>query len=134
MCDRQSLVVPILGLYGELLRAAHEGVKTGGDISAVNAFLSEVQKHQDDVFPEKFNRVMWRKNNRVVEEVVLFGDLIERMRERIKKGTMFVARERGFGTESTASSDFLRHGKSDFIRHGSLPVGAEGNDKGDDVA
>jgi len=134
MCDRQSLVVPILGLYGELLRAAHDGFKTGGDVSAVNAFLSEVQKHQDDVFPEKFNRVMWRKNKRVVEEVVLFGDLIERMRERIKKGTMFVAGERGFGTESTKSSDFLRHGKNDFIRHGSLPEEAEGNGKGEDVA
>ncbi|KAL7516874.1 hypothetical protein ACHAWX_002366, partial [Stephanocyclus meneghinianus] len=34
-CDRQSLVVPILGLYGELLRAAHDGIKGGNsNISA----------------------------------------------------------------------------------------------------
>lgn len=124
-CDRQSLVVPILGLYGELLRAAHEGIKGGGaDMSAVEAFLKEVEKHQDTVFPSKFNRIMWKKNKRVIEEVILFGDLIDRMRARIKNGSMFIPVERG-GTESTksASSDFLRHGASDlggsnFIRHG----------------
>lgn len=118
-CDRQSLVVPILGLYGELLKAAHEGIKGGNDVSAVEAFLQEVEKHQDTVFPSKFNRVTWRKNKRVIEEVTLFGDLIDRMRARIKKGNMFIPVERG-GTEATStSSDFLRHGASnDFIRHG----------------
>lgn len=119
-CDRQSLVVPILGLYGELLRAAHDGIKGGNaDVSAVEAFLKEVEKYQDEVFPRKFNRTMWRKNKRVVEEVTLFGDLIDRMRARIKNGNMFVPVERG-GTESTtdSSSDFLRHG--DFVRHGAM--------------
>eukprot|EP00957_Ditylum_brightwellii_P078374 5959694-Ditylum_brightwellii.AAC.1 len=31
-------------------------------------------------------RVMWRKNKRLVEEVLLFGDLIDRMRAKIKRG------------------------------------------------
>jgi hypothetical protein len=122
-CDRQSLVVPILGLYGELLRAAHDGIKGGNsDISAVKAFLKEVETHQEDVFPRKFSRVIWRKNKRVVEEVTLFGDLIDRMRARIKNGNMFVPVERG-GTESTMSStDFLRHGANDSIMHGVMDV------------
>lgn len=46
-CDRQSLVLPILGLYGELFRAANEGIKDGGaDMATVNAFLMEIEKHQ----------------------------------------------------------------------------------------
>jgi hypothetical protein len=122
-CDRQSLVVPILGLYGELLRAAHDGIKGGNaDVTAVAAFLKEVEKHQEEVFPRKFNRTMWRKNKRVIEEVLLFGDLIDRMRARIKNGTMFVPLERG-GTEAVTdtASDFLRHGaNSDFVRHGAM--------------
>ena len=122
-CDRQSLVVPILGLYGELLRAAHDGIKGGNaDVSAVEAFLKEVEKHQEEVFPRKFIRTMWKKNKRVVEEITLFGDLIDRMRARIKNGNMFIPVERG-GTETTteSSSDFLRHGaNSDFVRHGAM--------------
>lgn len=126
-CDRQSLVVPVLGLYGELLRAAHDGIKEGkADVSAVEAFLKEVEKHQEEVFPRTFNRTMWRKNKRVVEEVLLFGDLIDRMKARIKNGNMFIPVERG-GTESTtksSTSDFVRHGVNDsgpgdnFLRHG----------------
>jgi hypothetical protein len=122
-CDRQSLVVPILGLYGELFRAANDGIKDGGaDMATVNAFLTEIEKHQEDVFPRTFNRVMWRKNKRVTEEVILFGDLIDRMRARIKSGNMFIIQDRG-GTESTTSrkSTFVRHGASDFVRHGNMP-------------
>ncbi len=121
-CDRQSLVVPILGLYGELFRAAHDGIKgNDADISTVNTFLSEIAKHQEEVFPRTFQRVMWRKDKRVMEEVLLFGDLIERMRTRIKQKKMYVVQERG-GTESTKSTtSFLRHGAPDssvFVRHG----------------
>jgi len=121
-CDRQSLVVPILGLYGELFRAAHDGIKgNNADISTVKTFLSEIEKHQEEVFPRTFQRVMWRKDKRIMEEVLLFGDLIERMRTRIKQGKMYVVQERG-GTESTKSTtSFLRHGTpnpSTFIRHG----------------
>lgn len=122
--------MPILGLYGELLRAAHDGIKGGNaDVSAVEAFLKEVEKHQEEVFPRKFSRTMWRKNKRVVEEVLLFGDLIDRMRARIKSGNMFIPLERGAGTESTeASSDFLRHGaQSDFVRHGALSESVSDN-------
>jgi hypothetical protein len=117
-CDRQSLVVPILGLYGELIRAAHDGIKDGSaDMSTVGAFLKEIEKHQETVFPRTFKRVMWRKNRRLVEEVPLFADLIDRMKARIKQGTMFVSQERG-GTESTKSTEFVRHGASEFVRHG----------------
>jgi len=123
-CDRQSLVVPLLGLYGELYRAAADGVK-GGDaesLSSVKAFLDEIQKHQDSVFPPTFQRVMWRKNKKVTEEVTLFGDLIERMKHRIDHGQGFSYEEADAGgTESTKSSvtPFIRHGASDFLRHGS---------------
>ena len=128
-CDRQSLVVPILGLYGELFRAAYDGAKDGSaDMSTVEAFLKEIEKHQEDMFPRTFQRVMWRKNKRVTEEVLLFGDLIDRMRARIKKGAMFIPLDKG-GTESTKSTDFVRHGASDFVRHGSMPDSEESASK-----
>ena len=124
-CDRQSLVVPLLGLYGELYRAAVDGVKGGNaeSLSSVKAFLDEIQKHQDAVFPPTFQRVMWRKNKKVTEEVMLFGDLIERMKHRIDHGQGFSYEEDVAGTASTKSNDgsssFIRHGASDFLRHGS---------------
>eukprot|EP00573_Skeletonema_grethae_P003344 CAMPEP_0201690996 /NCGR_PEP_ID=MMETSP0578-20130828/4272_1 /ASSEMBLY_ACC=CAM_ASM_000663 /TAXON_ID=267565 /ORGANISM="Skeletonema grethea, Strain CCMP 1804" /LENGTH=1068 /DNA_ID=CAMNT_0048176103 /DNA_START=182 /DNA_END=3388 /DNA_ORIENTATION=+ len=122
-CDRQSLVVPLLGLYGELYRAAVEGVKggTAESLSSVKAFLDEIQKHQDSVFPPTFQRVIWRKNKKVTEEVMLFGDLIERMKHRIDHGQGF-SYEEDTGTASTkteVSTPFIRHGASDFLRHGS---------------
>jgi len=124
-CDRQSLVVPILGLYGELYRAAHDGIKGGADMSTVKAFLKEIEKHQEDVFPRTFKMVRWRKSTKVVEEELLFGDLIDRMRLRIKNGTMFIPEDRG-NMETTKSADsvkpdFVRHGASDFVRHGNVP-------------
>jgi len=118
-CDRQSLVVPILGLYGELFRAAQEGIEgKGADMSTVKAFLQEIDEHQDEVFPRTFKRVMWKKKKRVVEDVLLFGDLIDRMRLRIKKGAHTLdPLERGV-VESTKKQEFVRHGASSFVRHG----------------
>lgn len=121
-CDRQSLVIPLLGLYGELLRASHEVRAKGGNaegLASVETFLMEIEKHQEEVFPRTFNRVMWRKNKRVTEEVMLFGDLIDRMKARISSGVGFAFDDENTGTLSTKGSDFLRHGaSSDFLRHG----------------
>lgn len=125
-CDRQSLVIPLLGLYGELFRAKQEFENgKGGNaeaLTSVNAFLKEIEKQQDEVFPRTFNRVMWRKNKRIEEEVLLFGDLIDRMKARIISGGGFDIDEdaENVGTMSTTtkgSDSFLRHG-SDFLRHG----------------
>ena len=65
---------------------------------------------------------MWRKNKRIEEEVLLFGDLIDRMKARIISGGGFDIDEdaENVGTMSTTtkgSDSFLRHG-SDFLRHG----------------
>lgn len=120
-CDRQSLVIPLLGLYGELFRAAHDGIKGGNAdaLSSVAAFLEEIEKHQELIFPRTFQRVSWRKNKRVTEEVMLFGDLIDRMRLRIQHGFGFAIDEENTGTASTQSSDFIRHGGgSEFINQG----------------
>jgi len=118
-CDRQSLVVPLLGLYGELYRAAKEGIEGGNDeaLHSVKTFLREIESHQEEIFPKTFQRVMWRKNKRVVEEVLLFGDLIERMKARIDGGGAYVTDTKYDGTESTKPS-YVRHGATDFIRHG----------------
>ena len=145
-CDRQSLVIPLLGLYGELCRARHEvgkdplgegGVKDQAMASAiavsVDAFLNEIEKHQETVFPRTFQRTMWRKDKRVTEEVMLFGDLIDRMKARIASGVGFaVDEDKGtFGTMSTKGSDqFIRHGASEFLRHGSNMVHGSGPNKG----
>lgn len=120
-CDRQSLVIPLLGLYGELFRASHEAKAKGGNaesLASVETFLIEIEKHQEEVFPRTFNRVMWRKNKRVIEEVLLFGDLIDRMKAKISSGVGFSIDDDNQGTLSTKGSDFLRHGASDFLRHG----------------
>jgi len=117
-CDRQSLVIPLLGLYGELIRAAREGQKGGNDdaVQSANTFLSEIERRQEEIFPKTFMRVMWRKNKRVVEEVMLFGDLIDRMKARVSSGVGFEIDE-NVGTLSTKGSDFIRHGASDVPRH-----------------
>lgn len=140
-CDRLSLVVPILGLYGELYRASLN-VAAGGNkkdpgstVSGVEEFLTEIEGNMDEIFPPTFRLVTRKKGRRIEEEVVLFGDLIERMRTRIKSGAGLVLEREG-GTASTgkstqdeesesngasyqrSGSDFIRHG-SDFIRHGS---------------
>lgn len=119
-CDRQSLVIPLLGLYGELFRASHEAKGDAEALGSVDTFLKEIEKHQEEVFPRTFQRTMWRKNKRVTEEVMLFGDLIDRMKERIRSGKGFeVDAEDNTGTLSTKGSDqFIRHGASDFLRHG----------------
>lgn len=122
-CDRQSLVVPILGLYGELFRASHDAKDGKGAnaeaLASAEAFLLEIEKDQERVFPRTFQRVMWKKNKRVIEEVMLFGDLIDRMKARIKSGVGFEIDHATNGTQSTES--FIRHG-SDFIRHGNGSV------------
>lgn len=124
-CDRQSLVIPLLGLYGELCRMSHEannpnkkGNVNTDSLSSVEVFLHEIEKHQEEVFPRTFRRVMWRKNKRVEEEVILFGDLIDRMKNHIKSGAEFNTDAENTGTVSTRGSDFIRHGASDFLRHG----------------
>jgi len=118
-CDRQSLVVPFLGLYGVLFRAYREA-KEGNEaaLASVNTFLSEIEKDQEAIFPRTFQRTMWRKNKRVTEEIVLFGDLIERMKARVISGADFDIEDDTEGTLSTKSESFLRHGASDFLRHG----------------
>ena len=128
-CDRQSLVIPLLGLYGELFRAKHEFANSKGGnaeaLASVNAFLTEIEKHQEEVFPRTFNRVSWRKNKRVEEEVLLFGDLIDRMKARINSGVGFEIADDNAGTASTKTSQsFVRHGASEFLRHGSVVHGS----------
>eukprot|EP00584_Thalassiosira_punctigera_P003619 CAMPEP_0172534374 /NCGR_PEP_ID=MMETSP1067-20121228/6761_1 /TAXON_ID=265564 ORGANISM="Thalassiosira punctigera, Strain Tpunct2005C2" /NCGR_SAMPLE_ID=MMETSP1067 /ASSEMBLY_ACC=CAM_ASM_000444 /LENGTH=1089 /DNA_ID=CAMNT_0013319153 /DNA_START=394 /DNA_END=3663 /DNA_ORIENTATION=+ len=130
-CDRQSLVIPLLGLYGELYRASCEMNKKGNAeaLASVNAFLNEIEKHQEEVFPRTFQRVIWRKNRRVTEEVLLFGDLIDRMKARISSGVGFEIDDEKTATISTKASDtFVRHGASDFLRHGIVHgSGAQGS-------
>ena len=132
-CDRQSLVIPLLGLYGELYRASHQAkIKGSENLASVDTFLMEIEKHQEEVFPRTFNRVMWRKNKRVSEEVMLFGDLIDRMREKISSGAGFQIEDENNGTVSTdVEESFARHGvvhgASDFVRHGVVHGSGAGN-------
>ena len=119
VCDRQCLVIPLLGLFGELYRASIDGGK-GGNIAAlssVEAFLTEIEKHQEAVFPRTFSRTMWHKNKQVVEEIVLFGDLVDRMKSRVNGGGGFSVDDDNTNTMSTMGSDYVRHG-ADLARHG----------------
>lgn len=118
-CDRQSLVVPLLGLFGELYRAAVEGDKIQGEAAAsVRAFLAEIESNQDEIFPRTFERVKWTKKKGVTTEtVLLFGDLIERMKARIDRGGDVQLDE--FET-NTASTQSTKATEVPFSRHGSL--------------
>ena len=130
-CDRQSLVTPFLGLYGVLSRASHEAMNNDTNhadaLASVNAFLSEIENNQEEIFPRTFQRIMWRKEKRVTEEVMLFGDLIERMRARVRSGADFDIEEDKEGTVSTKapSESMIRHGASEFLRHGSRRFSAD---------
>jgi len=126
-CDRQSLVIPFLGLYGVLFRAAREAKDDGNEdaLASVSTFLEEIEKNQETIFPRTFQRTMWRKNKRVTEEITLFGDLIDRMRAKVISGADFNIEEEKAGAQtlSTEGSEnfatgFIRHGASQFIRHG----------------
>jgi len=119
-CDRQSLVIPFLGLYGTIARASHEAMDGNEDaLASVDTFLNEIEKNQEAIFPRTFQRTMWRKNKRVTEEVLLFGDLIDRMRARVSSVANFYTEGETDGTLSTKVSEhFASHGASDFLRHG----------------
>ena len=130
-CDRQSLVIPFLGLYGVLFRAAREAKDDGNEdaLASVSTFLEEIEKNQETIFPRTFQRTMWRKNKRVTEEITLFGDLIDRMRAKVMSGADFNIEEEKAGAQtlSTEGSEnfaagFIRHGASQFIRHGASNV------------
>jgi len=123
-CDRQSLVIPILGLYGELYRASVQETEDENVSAAVSEFLDQIDKKQEAIFPRQFERVSWRKDKKVRETVLLFGDLIERMKHRVDQG------EKGEGggdgkdggnksSNGTASTGASQMGRgSDFLRHG----------------
>jgi hypothetical protein len=122
-CDRQSLVIPLLGLFGELYQAsrdARESTKGANPeaLQSVDSFLKEIETHQETMFPRTFTRVMWHNNRRVEEEVLLFGELIDRMKARINSGVGFdISEDNGTGTTSSGGS-FLQHGASNFLKHG----------------
>jgi len=123
MCDRQALVIPLLGLYGELYRTAYEAKKDGKNsdqIESVQNYLHQIETQQERVFPRTFMHTSWRNNKRTVEELTLFGDLIERMKARVESGTDYVELvDDGKGTASTAS---LVHGGSALVHGGSALV------------
>ncbi len=116
LCDRQCLVVPLLGLYGELYRETVVGSKGGSGqcFECVEDFLTEIEKRQDEIFPPTFKRTTWRKNKQSEETIQLFGDLISRMKCRIKNGDGFTVDDDN--TTSTMGSDYVRHGATHGIR------------------
>jgi len=129
-CDRQALVIPLLGLYGELYRASHEAKIASANknadrtdqLQSVDAFLQEIETHQETVFPRTYRHVSWRNNKRIEEDVPLFGSLIDRMKARVISGEEFDGGvdDDNNGTLSTKGSEFIRHGGSDFLRHGAV--------------
>ena len=118
LCDRQCLVIPLLGLYGELYRETIVGMKSRNtqSLTCVEDFLTEIEKHQDEIFPRTFKRTIWHKNKQIVEDVTLFGDMIDRMKARIKSGEGFSVDDDTAGTSSTMGSDYVRHGAAHGIR------------------
>jgi hypothetical protein len=128
-CDRQSIVVPILGLYGELYRATEDMLarENSGDSESgcvnesVRMFMKEIESNQEEIFPRTFNFVTWRKKKKVIEPTLLFGDLIERMRAHVKAGEDAVVCTRVFADDGPASdtikkADPKKRRSSEFLR------------------
>lgn len=138
VCDRQALVIPLLGLYGELYRAAYEAKKerkSSVQIESVQNFLHQIETQQEKVFPRTFKRISWRNNKRIEEELTLFGDLIDRMKARVESGTDYVELiDDGKGTASTASlvhgGSALVHGGSTLVHGGSVNIGVSQASRG----
>ena len=74
-CDRESLVLPLLGLWSQVL-SDHRTGKTG--TASLHAII-EPQK--DRVFPAsyKFEKMLDDQETVLIEEVELFGDMIARI-------------------------------------------------------
>ena len=114
-CDRQSLVVPILGLYGELLRKKNSS-------SNVAAFLEEIECNRDEIFPPEFQLTIAQGEGKhdLEERAVLFGDLVERMqrhaRDHLEEKTRRASRVSRSKLSSDGPSFNISHGA--IIRHG----------------
>eukprot|EP00586_Coscinodiscus_wailesii_P004455 CAMPEP_0172487068 /NCGR_PEP_ID=MMETSP1066-20121228/15930_1 /TAXON_ID=671091 /ORGANISM="Coscinodiscus wailesii, Strain CCMP2513" /LENGTH=1142 /DNA_ID=CAMNT_0013253441 /DNA_START=382 /DNA_END=3810 /DNA_ORIENTATION=+ len=128
-CDRQSIVVPILGLYGELYRATEEMLRreisgdteTGFINESVRMFMKEIEANQEEIFPRTFEFVTWRKKKKVIETTLLFGDLVERMRAHVDAGEDAVVSTRVFADDGPASdtikkADPKKRRSSEFLR------------------
>ena len=98
-CDRQSLVVPILGLYAELY-ATYGHHATGEEKQQqqqqqqqqgdnVRDFLDLIDANRDKIFPPRFTFRVAREGKKqdVEETVTLFGDLVTRMQKHVRAST-----------------------------------------------
>ena len=83
--------MPILGLYLELLamqkkrrqdEECQSGTHRASDLDSVTAFLEEVERSSETLFPPSFVRVTAQEAGApdLEEEVMLFGDLVARAR------------------------------------------------------
>ena len=75
-CDRQSLVVPVLGLYGELLSSSNQS-----ENKCMKVFLDAIAVDRDRFFPREF--VFIRDKGQPPVTMELFGDLAEMMETRV---------------------------------------------------
>jgi len=79
-CDRVSLVLPFLGLYGQLLKESQES----GVLAEV---ADKIQRQKDEIFPQNVD-VEWiqKDGTTTIKKTRLFGELIEAMEIYLESG------------------------------------------------
>ncbi|CAJ1381343.1 unnamed protein product [Effrenium voratum] len=93
-CDRESLVLPLIGLYYRVAAAERRGV----DSNEGTATLYEMmESKRDNVFPRIFEHVSVVNGQEVRKKKVLFGDLLERVDKHLQ------------GMDTDLLMEFVRH-------------------------
>ena len=82
-CDQESLVLPLLGFWYQLMRKDRHDLRTARVSSPENsqakALYDLMCNQRDKIFPKRFQFVKGRTTTNDIEKRVLFGDLIQRV-------------------------------------------------------
>jgi len=89
MCDRERLVVPMLGLWAQLCRTVRGQALENEDMSEDDkrpfADLKEIHKHLSERIGEVFPATFTYEFEDGTEERTLFGKLVQRLEEKLEK-------------------------------------------------
>lgn len=81
-CDRESLVLPLVGLYYRVAAAERRGVDRNEGTSTLYEML---ENDRDRIFPQTFEYVQLIDGKEVRQKKILFGDLLQRVDKHLEQ-------------------------------------------------
>lgn len=75
-CDREQLVLPLIGLYYRVAAAERRGVDSN---EGTGILYGMMQRKREAIFPRTFTHISLENGVEVKKKKVLFGDLLERV-------------------------------------------------------